>query len=75
MPVDESGYTVTDAAEETEISNNRVASDIYQWLREVCSTKLLRTPTVLWGFGVVIQIDESLFRHKPKVMNIKWFLM
>ena len=59
-------YPVTDAAEESEISA-RVAVDIYQWLREVCTTKLLQTPIILGGPGVVVQIDESLFRHKPKV--------
>lgn len=59
-------YPVTDAAEEAEISL-RVAIDIYQWLREVCSTKLLQSPMILGGPGVVVQIDESLFRHKPKV--------
>jgi len=35
------------------------ACDIYQWLREVCSTKLLESPVVLGGPGVVVQIDES----------------
>ena len=39
---------------------------IYQWLREVCSTNLLATPIQLGGRGVIVQIDESLFRHKPK---------
>ena len=39
-------------------------SDIYQWLREVCSPKL-----IVGGFGVIVQTDESLFRHKPKVNN------
>ena len=44
------------------------AIDIYQWLREVCSTRLLRDPPiVLGGQGVTVQVDESLFRHKPKV--------
>ena len=59
-------YPVTDAAEEAQISE-RVAVDIYQWLREVCSTALLNNPMVLGGAGSVVQIDESLFRHKPKV--------
>ena len=30
-------------------------------------TKLLQTPIILDGRGVVVQIDESQFRHKPKV--------
>ena len=59
-------YPVSDAAEEAEISS-RVAIDIYQWLREVCTAKLLQTQIILGGPGVVVQIDESLFRHKPKV--------
>jgi transposase-like protein len=59
-------YPVTDAAEEAQISE-RVAVDIYQWLREVCTTALLNNPMILGGAGNVVQIDESLFRHKPKV--------
>ena len=57
---------VTDAELQLEISRS-TAIDIYQWLREVCSTKLLSTPIVLGGPGKVVQIDESLFNHKPKV--------
>ena len=57
-------YPVSDAAEEAEISS-RVAIDIYQWLREVCTAKLLQI--ILGGPGVVVHIDKSLFRHKPKV--------
>ena len=56
-------YPVSDAAEEAKISS-RVAIDIYQWLREVCTAKLLQI--ILGGPGVVVHIDESLFRHKPK---------
>ena len=58
-----------DTAEEAEISD-RVAIDIYQWLREVCTTALLNNPMILGGPGTVVQIDESLFRHKPKVHGI-----
>ena len=43
------------------------AIDAYQWLREVCSTTLLQTPIMLGGAGCIVQIDESLFQHKPKV--------
>ena len=35
----------------------------------VCSTRLLRMPMVPGGNGVIVQIDESLFRHKPKVSS------
>ena len=58
-------YPLTDAAEEAGIDAG-TAVDVFQWFREVCSTKLLQTPLVLGGAGVVVQIDESLFRHKPK---------
>ena len=44
-----------------------VHNDVYRWLREVCSTKLLQSPIVLGGPGVIVQIDESLFRHEVKV--------
>ena len=60
---------VTSAAEDLEISRPS-AVDAYQWLREVCSTKLLQAPIKLGGPGCVVQIDESLFRHKPKVCTI-----
>ena len=66
-------YPVTDLAEEAQISKGS-AIDIYQWLREVCSTTLLNTRILLGGSGVVVQVDESLFRHKPKVklnVNLK----
>ena len=53
-------YPVTDAMEDA-VVDKRTAIDIYQWLREVCTTKLLSS------HGVVVRIDESLFRHKPKV--------
>ena len=50
------------------------AIDVYQWFCEVCSTKLLQTPIILGGtvidygtMSTVVQIDESLFCHKPKV--------
>ena len=59
-------YPVGDAAEEARVSRE-TAINVYQWLREVCTTKLLATPIVLGGAGRTVQIDESLFRHKPKV--------
>lgn len=36
------------------------------FLREVCSQKLLQTPIVLGGQGVILHIDESCFSHKVK---------
>ena len=62
-------YPVTMAAYDTEITE-KSAVDIYQFLRDVCSTKLLQTPIVLGGQGVIVEIDESLFRHKPKVSPV-----
>ena len=59
-------YPIRDAQEEAEVAHD-TAVCIYRWLREVCSTKLLQTPILLGGPGVVVQVDESLFRHKPKV--------
>ena len=62
-------YPVGDAAEEAEVQE-KTAIDIYLWLREVCSTRLITSgPVVLGGPGAVVQIDESLFRHKPKVAH------
>ena len=44
--------------------DRRSAIDIYQWLREVCTTRLVTDPPiVLGGQGVIVQVDESLFRH------------
>jgi hypothetical protein len=57
---------VTDAVLQLEI-HKETAINVYQWLREICSTKLISIPIVLGGPGKVVQIDESLFRHKPKV--------
>ena len=59
-------YPVTDSAEETKVDAG-TAVDVFQWFREVCTTKLLQTPIVLGGAGIVVEIDESLFRRKPKV--------
>ena len=59
-------YPVTEAMEEA-VVDKRKGVDIYQGLREVCTTKLLSSPIILGSPGVVVQIDESLFRQKPKV--------
>ena len=59
-------YPVTDAASEAEVSEASACA-VYKWLREVCTTRLLQSPIRLGGPGTVVQIDESLFRHKPKV--------
>ena len=60
-------YPITDASEEAEVGEH-TAIDVYQWLREVCSQTLLNDPPiVLGGPQIIVQIDESLFRNKPKV--------
>ena len=63
-------YPVSDAAEEAHVGRD-TAINVYQWLREVCTTKLLSMPIQLGAPGKVVQIDESLFRHKPKVNGVK----
>ena len=61
-------YPVTKACEESRASR-KATIDIFQWLREVCSTRLMQQPIKLGGQAKVVQIDESLFKHKPKVNN------
>ena len=40
--------------------------------QEVCSTRLINDgPVMLGGNGVVVQIDKSLFKHKPKVLVVQ----
>ena len=61
---------MTDSAVEAEVEQ-KIAIDIYQWLREVCSKRLIRDGSIiLGGADVVVHIDESLFRYKPKVIPI-----
>ena len=59
-------FPVKDAGQDAEVHKN-TACDVYRWLREICSTKLLQSPIILGGPGIIVQIDESLFRHKVKV--------
>ena len=61
-------YPVTKAAEEAKVSEP-TGIQTYQYLRDICSWRLMTvdSPLLLGGQGVVVQIDESLFRHKPKV--------
>ena len=55
---------VTTACKEAEVGI-KTSTDVYQWLREVCSTKLLAKPIKLGDPGTVVQADKSLFNHKP----------
>ena len=65
-------YPVGDCYEEAEVDKH-TAIDVYQWLREVCTTRLVQDPPiVLGGAGLTVQIDESLFRHKPKVNGVSF---
>lgn len=57
---------VNKAAETTGISE-RTTIQVYQYIRDICTTKLLHTPPRLSGPGVVIQINESLFLPQGKV--------
>ena len=65
-------FPVTDFADEAEISEH-TACDIYQWLREVCSTKLLQSPVVLGGPGVVVQMTNHNFATSLRYKNIYIF--
>ena len=66
-------YPVCEAANEAKVTK-KTSCQVYQWLREVCSTTLLETSIVLGGPGVIVQVDESQFRHKPKVEDRKLML-
>lgn len=61
-------YPVTDAAQEAKVEKNTTVQ-AYQYFRDICSWRLLNhdAPLMLGGPSVVVHIDESLFRHKPKV--------
>ena len=60
-------YPVTNACGEAEV-DEKTAIQIYQYCRDICSWRILNhdSSLLLGGPGVVVQIDESLFRHKPK---------
>ena len=60
---------VTQATKQAKISKNRYI-DIHQFMRDVCTAKLLVTPIILGGPGTIVQIDESLFVHNLKVQII-----
>ena len=53
------------AAETLDLSRQSVQQH-FLFLREICAAHLLANPMTLGGPNVVVQIDESLFRHKPK---------
>ena len=63
---------MTDAAEEAKVTEN-TAIQVYQYFRDICSWRLVThdSPMLLGGSGVVVQIDELLFSHIPKVQTQK----
>ena len=54
---------MTDVAMEADIKVDTACE------QEVCSTQLLQIPMTLGGPGIVVQVDEPLFKHKPKVLH------
>ena len=48
-------------------ASNDISIDVYQYSRDVWSTKLLVALIILGGPGIVVQIAESLFSHAQKV--------
>ena len=55
-------YPVSEAAKDSEVSQ-RYVSMVPRGVHEPIAANTI----ILGGPGVVVQIDESLFRHKPKV--------
>ena len=46
----------------------KMAINIYQWCRDMCSRILVNGPDIkLGGPGQIVQIDESVFTHQGKV--------
>ena len=66
-------YPVSDAAEEAEVTR-ATSVQAYQYFRDVCTAKLLQAPILLGGPGIIVQIDESLYRHKPKVSLMRLYV-
>ena len=58
-------HSVTSASTDTGVSHRAIIQN-YQYLRDVCSGKLMSVDEKLGGPGIIVQIVESLFRHKPK---------
>ena len=46
--------------------NRKVVMKIIARLRKVCANFVAQNPVRLGGDGIVVQIDENLFRHKQK---------
>ena len=72
-------YPVSDAAEEAKVGRN-TAIDVYQWLREVCTTRLIGTTIKLGGAGKVVNlffgINQStigVMQHLTKYGCLGWW--
>ena len=59
---------MTDTAEEAKVLET-TAIQVYKYFRDICSWRLVThdSPALLGGPSVVVQVDESLFSHLPKV--------
>ena len=55
----------TDIKKEIDV-DKKVLIDFYDDLRKCCVSYFKTNPCKLGGDGIICQIDESLFRHKPK---------
>ena len=59
---------VTDAMDQVEI-DSRTAVDIHQWLREICTTKLLQAPIILGGLVQSYRSTNLCF-----VINLRYWV-
>ena len=57
---------MTNAAEEAQVTET-TAVQVYQYFCDICSWRL-DSPLMFGGPGVAVQINESQFKHKPKVL-------
>ena len=62
-------YPVSDASEEAEVTRT-TGVQVYQYFRDVCTAKLLQAPILLGGPGIIVQIDESLYRRKVSLVPV-----
>ena len=65
-------YPVSDAAEEAEVTR-ATGIQAYLYFTDVCTAKLLQAPILLGGHGIILQVDDSLYRHKPKVSLMRLY--
>jgi len=56
-------------------AGEKMAINIFQWCRDICSWTLINGPDIkLGGTGQIVQIDESTFTHQGKVFAATNFL-